>query len=95
MLKNSLNYPPPIFYKVINNKKEISYHRKQNKIIIKKNDLAEQSNFKLIYKISEIDLTEFELNNSSYINALLYDKRMFCQYFYSLLKFEHSLYRSG
>ena len=36
-------------------------------------------------------MREFELNNSSYINALLYDNRQFWQYFFSLLKFEHLL----
>ena len=40
----------------------------------------------------EMNFTEFELNNSSYKIALLYDKRIFCQYFSSLLKFEHLLF---
>jgi hypothetical protein len=40
----------------------------------------------------EINYTEFELNNSSYKIALLYDKRLFWKYFFSLVKFEHLLF---
>ena len=39
----------------------------------------------------KFDLMEIELNDCSYKRALLYDKRNFWQYFFSLLKFEHLL----
>ena len=42
----------------------------------------------------KMDLTEFELNECSYRKALLYDKRTFWQYFFSLLKLEHLLFFS-
>ena len=92
LLGKNIQYPKPIFYKLIKNNKTKSNYSKQNRNKIKSNNSSEQSNFKLTKKIPEINLTEVELNNSSYINALLYDKRLICQYFCSLLKFEHLLF---
>ena len=36
--------------------------------------------------------SDYELNNYKYENALSYDKRAFCQYYYSLVKYEHLLF---
>ena len=100
MPENDFEYPPPIFklllkYKNLYKKSKMMSDpriliRNRNKNI----EMITQSNssLKILKKIPEINLTEFELNNTSYIKALLYDKRTFCQYFFSLLKFEHLLF---
>jgi NADH:ubiquinone oxidoreductase subunit 6 (subunit J) len=70
----------------------LAYHCKQYKYKNKSVNKVEQSNPEIIGKEPKIIYSEYDLNNSSYIKALLYDKRMFCQYYYSLLKFEHLLF---
>ena len=89
-MENGFKYPPIVFKKLKKNDKIIAYHYKQYKN--KSIDKAKQSNSEIFKKVPKIVLTEFELNNFSYIKVLLYDKRMFCQYFFSLLKFEHLLF---
>ena len=70
----------------------MAYHCKQYKYKNKSINKVEQSNPEIIGKEPKIIYSEYDLNNSSYVKALLYDKRMFCQYYYSLLKFEHLLF---
>jgi len=62
---------------------------KNSKIITQNNNLKKV----VFYKNLEFPfLNEILLNDSRYNKALLYDKRTFCQYFYSLLKSEHLLF---
>ena len=89
---NKFKIPPTIFQKYKKNNKIISYNQKQNKKKNKSIDIIKKSNSKMIKKVPKIILTEFELNNSLYTTALLYDKRTFWKYFFSLLKFEHLLF---
>ena len=94
LLENDIKYPPPIYNKLIKNDKILSYYHKQhkNKNNIKNVIHQEKRNSTIIKRMSEINYTEFELNNSSYKIALLYDKRLFWKYFFSLVKFEHLLF---
>ena len=94
LLENDIKYPPSIYNKLIKNDKILSYYHKQhkNKNNIKNVIYPEKSNSTIIKRMPEINYTEFELNNSSYKIALLYDKRLFWKYFFSLVKFEHLLF---
>ena len=91
-LKNDFDNPPTIFKKFKKNEKIKAYHQKKYKNKKNSIDIAERSNSKMINKVPKLIFTEIELNNSSYITALLYDKRRFWQYFFSLIKFEHLLF---
>ena len=98
MLKNEdYSYPPPVFneflktYKKINNdtkiiKENIKHKINKNNIPAITRDIYEDIIYNKKIPI-KIDLTEFELNECSYKTALLYDKRTFCQYFFSLLNY--------
>ena len=79
-----INKKAPI---IIKHLKENRY--KYNQIITQKNNSLITTNMKLDEKLF---LTEYELNYCSYKKALLYDKRTFCQYFFSLLKSNHLLF---
>ena len=94
--KNKFLYPPPVFNKLFNNNKlkkivkidVYNYKRHRNR-----NNIQTETTRKKIIKKNQrnINLTEFELNDCLYKKALLYDKRIFCQYFFSLLKLRHLL----
>ena len=101
IIDTDFSYPPPIFNNLIfiNNEKIINkkapiivkyqkqYNYKDNQIT-QKNSLTATKN-----KTNEkLFLIEYELNYCSYKKALLYDKRTFCQYIFSLLKSEHILF---
>ena len=90
--ENKFKKPPTIFKKYKKNHKIISYNQKHNKKENKSIDKIEKSSSKMIKKVPKKSLKEFELNNSLYTTALLYDKRKFWKYFFSLLKFEHLLF---
>ena len=96
-IKNEFLYPPPVFNKLFNNNPIINkiakievYNNKRNR---NRNSIqvASSSLKKIIKKKKNIILTEFELNGCSYNKALLCDKRIFCHYFFSLLKLKHLL----
>ena len=60
-------------------------HKKKNIIINNLNTENKDSNF------NKIEFNIFELNTLSYKDALLYDKRTFCEYYISLLKTKNPL----
>ena len=91
-MKNDFDKSPTIFKKFKKNEKIKAYHQKKYKNKKNSIDIAERSNSKMIKKVPKLIFTEIELNNSSYITALLYDKRRFWKYFFSLIKFEHLLF---
>ena len=63
----------------------IKYNK--NKILnLKKNNDEYANNNKLI-----INFNNYELNSLSYSDALKYDKRTYCEYYFSLLKTKHLL----
>ena len=60
--------------------------------IIKISSLIERSKNNIKSKIIEYekkDKTDYELNSLSYKDALIYDKRSYCQYYFSLLRTKH------
>ena len=68
-----------------NEKMNIKYNK--NKILnLKKNNDEYANNNKLI-----INFNNYELNSLSYSDALKYDKRTYCKYYFSLLKTKHLL----
>ena len=68
-----------------NEKMNIKYNK--NKILnLKKNNDEYANNNKLI-----INFNNYELNSLSYSDALKYDKRTYCEYYFSLLKTKHLL----
>ena len=91
--------PPPIFnenynkdIKVERDDKFLEKAKKKsiyqiNKLVTQNNDLKNTKTLIPEYAF----LTELLLNDSTYLKALLYDKRTIWQYFFSLLKSEHLL----
>ena len=73
---------------ILNNK--IEETQKEKKTIHKKNKKRDKK--ELLKKTKEImAYNDEELNNLSYELALKYDKRNFCQYYFSLLKTKHPI----
>ena len=103
IIDSDFSYPPPIFnqFVYINNFKRKNkkapiiikypkqYQYKDSQIITQNNNSLITTNRKINEKLF---LIEYELNYCSYKKALLYDKRKFFQYFFSLLKSEHLLF---
>ena len=96
MIDNDILYPPPLYneylyYKLKRNsqKKNIGKKHPENKIKLTQNNVLKKLKNKIKDNLFD---TEFELNDASYIKALLYDKRTFWQYFFSLLKSDHLLF---
>ena len=97
-IKKEFLYLPPVFNKLFNNNSKLNmfakievYNNRRNR---NRNSIqvASSSLKKIIKKNKKnIILTEFELNGCSYNKALLCDKRIFCHYFFSLLKLKHLL----
>ena len=101
MLENNCSNTLPIFNDYLDNHKKINkniqiiakyikYKKNKNNHTLVTNNIY---NFKKKQmKLSEkMFLTEFEYNDFSYKKAIIYDKRTFWQYFFSLLKSEHLL----
>ena len=91
---------PPIYKQISNKNEKIKRDKKITEKIKKKSNYAinevitQNYNFKKIKnKNQEFSfINEMLLNDSPYKKALIYDKRTFCQYFFSLLKSEHLLF---
>ena len=100
IIENDFSYPPPIFNKLLFNNKILNKNaltvtecQNQNKQIINKITIKKYSLIKANKRRNEkLFMIEYELNELSYTKALLYDKRTFCQYFFSLLKSNHLLF---
>ena len=60
------------------------------KINIKKSD--KKIHFKKISNKNKYDYMDVELNNLEYKKAIKYDKRTYCQYYYSLIRNKHILF---
>ena len=94
--KESKKYSKKKFYKInknqlINNIKKIKLEKKY---FNKKNDKIKSNKTKglTINKVKELmKYTEGELNDLSYKEAILYDKRTYMQYYISLLRTKHNL----
>ena len=93
---NIINYDNPINENnddILNENNKISRmkkKRKKRKIIKKK--IVKVEDLKNFQKLSsKISYNDFELNNLDYENSIIYDKRTFCQYYFSLLKTKHIL----
>ena len=80
---NGLNRPSYKSFSSLNRKSGIFDKQKKSKIN-KKNNKQNKEEYLDKYKIKE--LNDEELNNLEYKDALIMDKRTFCQYYFSLLK---------
>ena len=91
---------PPIYKQISNKNEKIKRDKKITEKVKKKSNYAinevitQNYNFKKIKnKNQEFSfINEMLLNDSPYKKALIYDKRTFYQYFFSLLKSEHLLF---
>jgi len=70
-------------------KRKIS-NRKNKKIRKKTNIIKKEKEIKEIYN-NNLECTDSELNSLTYKNAIIKDKRTYCQYYWSLLKKKQSI----
>ena len=91
---------PPIYKQISNKNEKIKRDKKIIEKIKKKPNYAINEVITQNYNCKKIKnknqefsfINEMLLNDSPYKKALIYDKRTFCQYFFSLLKSEHLLF---
>ena len=94
--KESKKYSKKKFYKITRNQviDNIKKIKLEKKYFNKKNDKIKSNKTKglTINKVKELmKYTEGELNDLSYKEAILYDKRTYMQYYISLLRTKHNL----